>query len=484
MTERVDDLVGQIDPGLPAPAIVRRDAVLVAGPWLAGTSSVVTALRDRLPECTVVEELAAGEAPVAVVFVVSATAPLTESDCALLDSVAASTDAVLGVVTKIDVHRGWRDVLDANRRVLAGRSARYRDMPWVGAAAAPDLIPPVLDDLVAALRDLLADETLPERNQLRAWENRLSAQIDRLERDVAGAGREARLAALREQRAAALREFRLDKSERTIALRSQLQQARLQLSYFARNRCASVRTELAEDVAGVSRRGLTTFPDEVRRRAAEVVDDVAEGVDRQLADLGAELGLTVEPVQSRPAVEVGAAPLRTRGPETRLMLALGAGFGLGAALTLSRVFADLAPQWALGGAVGGAVIGLALTLWVVGVRGLLHDRAVLDRWVMEVTTRLRTALEEWVAGRVLAAETALGRAAAERDAAESARADDVVARIDRQIREHLLAGARAGAVRDRQAPVILRALAEVRDELHRLDRCEAAKYGLLNRSCE
>ena len=153
-------------------------------------------------------------------------------------------------------------------------------------------------------------------------------------------------------------------------------------------------------------------------------------------------------------------------------------------MTLSRVFADLAPQWALGGAVGGAVIGLALPLWVVGVRGLLHDRAVLDRWVMEVTTRLRTALEEWVAGRVLAAETALGRAAAERDAAESARADDVVARIDRQIREHLLAGARAGAVRDRQAPVILRALAEVRDELHRLDRCEAAKYGLLNRSCE
>ena len=77
MTDPVDDLVAQIAPGLPAPAIVRRDVVLVAGPWLAGTSSVVAALRERLPELTVAEELAAGEAPVAVVFVVSATPPST-----------------------------------------------------------------------------------------------------------------------------------------------------------------------------------------------------------------------------------------------------------------------------------------------------------------------------------------------------------------------------------------------------------------------
>jgi hypothetical protein len=39
-----------------------------------------------------------------------------------------------------------------------------------------------------------------------------------------------------------LRQRRLSKSERTIALRSQTQQARVQLSYYARNRCASVRS--------------------------------------------------------------------------------------------------------------------------------------------------------------------------------------------------------------------------------------------------
>jgi hypothetical protein len=98
--------------------------VLVTGPWLAGVSGVVAALRDRLPEHAFVEstDLLAGEAPTAVVFVVSAAAALTESDCALLDAATADTDVVIGVVSKIDVHRNWRIVLTADR----GRPARTR----------------------------------------------------------------------------------------------------------------------------------------------------------------------------------------------------------------------------------------------------------------------------------------------------------------------------------------------------------------------
>ena len=459
-----------IDACLAPPSIVRRDAVVVAGPWLAGTSSVVAALRHRLPGRSVLEadEFAAGEAPAAVVFVVSATAPLVESDCALLDVVAADTDAVIGVVSKIDVHRTWRDVLDADRALLTERAARYGDMVWVGAAAAPDLGPPVVDDLIATLTATLGDETLSRRNRLRAWESRLLALRRRLDRDVEGAGREARLAVLREQRAAQLRRFRLDKSERTIAVRSQIQQARVQLSYFARARCASVRTELREDVATMTRRRLGGVADEVRRRAVEVSGDVQQETVRQLAAVGEQLGLAVEPALAPcPVVEVGVAPLRSRGVETRLTMLLGAGFGLGFALTLSRLFADLAPQWAIGGAIGGAAAGLAAALWVVGVRGLLHDRALLDRWVTEITTALRTAMEEWVAARVLAAEAAWGRAAAECDALEGTHMEEAIARIDREIREYGVQRARAAAIRDRRAPAIERALMAVRAELNR-----------------
>ena len=65
--------------------------------------------------------------PTAVVFVVSATGPLVESDCHLLDSVAASTDLVIGVVSKIDVHRRWRDVLERTATVSSRISDAARD---------------------------------------------------------------------------------------------------------------------------------------------------------------------------------------------------------------------------------------------------------------------------------------------------------------------------------------------------------------------
>ena len=133
------------------PAVQRRDVVLVTGPWLAGTTSLIAALRERMPE----HDLRRGRRPAArrcaraVVFVVSAVAPLTESDCALLDLAAADTDLVIGVVSKIDAHRAWRDVLAADRALLAAHAPALRAMvPWVGVAAAPDLGEPMLDELV------------------------------------------------------------------------------------------------------------------------------------------------------------------------------------------------------------------------------------------------------------------------------------------------------------------------------------------------
>ena len=105
--------------------------VLVTGPWLAGTTSLIAALRERMPEHTFVEadELGPAHAPAAVVFVVSAIAPLTESDCALVDLAAKYTDLVIGVVSKIDAHRNWRDVLAADRALLAARAPRYQHVP-------------------------------------------------------------------------------------------------------------------------------------------------------------------------------------------------------------------------------------------------------------------------------------------------------------------------------------------------------------------
>ncbi len=183
-----DAMVAAIEPGLNSPGVQSRDVVLVAGPWLAGTTSLIAALRERMPEHTFIEadELGPADAPAAVVFVVSAITPLTESDCALIDSATNYTDLVVGVVSKIDAHRNWRDVLATDRARLAERAPRYAHVQWVGAAAAPDLGEPRMDELVGVLRQRLSDPDAKRRNRLRAWEARLQTVISRHEADGDG----------------------------------------------------------------------------------------------------------------------------------------------------------------------------------------------------------------------------------------------------------------------------------------------------------
>ncbi len=473
----VDALVAKVGPRPDAPAINRRDVVLVTGPWLAGISAVVAALRDRLPQHKFIEsaELGSGDAPLAVLFVVSSAARLTASDCALLDAAAENTDAVVGVVSKIDVHRKWREVLTADREILAAHAPRYRQVPWVGAAALPDVGDPDVDDLVETVAAQLADPDIARRNRLRAWQSRLQRVARRFDRDAEGAGRRARVDALRQERSTALRERRQARSERTITLRGQIQQARVQLSYFARNRCSSVRTELQEDAAGLSRRDMPGFQAYTRGRVDEVVAEVSEGITAQLADVAQATGVAVAlpDAEQLPAVDVPPPPLKSRRQETWLMMLLGAGFGLGVALTLgrlvgglaSRLSPRLAPLLTVAGAVACVAIGLAVTFLVVHIRGLLHDRALLDRWTGDVTSSLRSVTEELVATRVLVAESLLSTAVVARDEAENTQVADQVGAIDSELREHAIAAARAAALRDREMPAVNAALDAVRAEL-------------------
>lgn len=474
---RVDALVAAIGPNVSPPVINRRDAVLVAGPWLAGVSSMAAVLRQRVPQHTFVEssELAPGDAPIAVVFVVSASAPMTESDCQLLDAAAENTDLVVGVVTKVDLHLTWREVLSANRRRLAEHSRTYGQVPWIGAAAAPDAGEPQVEELLTTIQSLLADSDIVRRNRLRAWESRLRNAAQRVDRDAAGSGRRARVDALREQRSSALRHRRELRSERTITLRGQVQQAKVQLSYLARNHAASVHNELQEEIARLSRRRIPDFEEHVRDRLGAAVAEVAAGVDEHLVEVAraTAVELTLPTPEVPPAIVVPAPPLKSRRLENRLTMVVGAVFGLGVALTLSRLVAGLiarldaglAPPIVGAGIVVCVLLGLAMTAWIVNSRGLIGDRAVLDRWVGEATASLRSALEQIVASRVLVAESLLSTEATARDEAENVRVADQVSVIDGELREHALAAARAAAMRDRQMPAIRAALDAVRAEL-------------------
>jgi len=335
--------------------------IAVVGSPSAGVSSLAAALAERLPDHTVVE---ASLAPDAVVVVASAVAPLADSDVDLIERAAAGTDLVIGAVSKIDAHRGWRDVRAADRALLARRDDRYRQVPWVGVAAAPDLGEPAVDELVRALVACLA-------------------KPDRLPR-----GRQT------------------SRSADAIAVRGGIQRARLTLTYFVRRRCAEIGTDLRAAAAELPRGGMARFGD---------------GVHDAVADFGAELALVIDEAIDRAMGEFALTPPRASAPaptqlplprpssrrlETRLMVVLGGGFGLGVALTLGRLTTQLGPGSDLIGLVVGGAVGLLLTIWVVGIRGVLHDRALMDRWVGEVIATLRSGGEETVARRMLDAEIA------------------------------------------------------------------------------
>ena len=208
----------------------------------------------------------------------------------------------------------------------------------------------------------------------------------------------------------------------------------------------------------MTRRRLPEFETYVGTRVNEVVAEVEAGITAHLSDVATELEMTAPQAPPQPPPPtVPPPPLKSRRLETRLMMVLGVGFGLGVALGISRLFAGLAPGLTIAGLVAGGVIGLLLTVWVVGMRGLLSDRAVLDRWINEVTAALQSTVEERVA--------ALTADGAQREEADAEVASGQVSEIDAELREHAVATARAAALRDRRLPPLQKALETVRAEL-------------------
>lgn len=258
-------------------------------------------------------------------------------------------------------------------------------MPWVGVAAALHLGEPNVEDLIAALRDSLAAPRRSDRNALRGSEKRLVSSQQRNRSSSVGPA-----------------------SPATGESRVALQRVRLGLLRFIRDECASMRAELRDAAAAIPAGGAGRFETRVRDDAARFLADLDEEMTRAVSELaldhvaGDQAGLVGEPAPP----EIAGPPSASRCLETRLMAVLGAGFGLGIALASNRLFSGLAPGLSIAGWVAGCLIGSALVVWVVRTRGVLSERALLDRWVAEVAATLRWHGEARVAERLLAVEWA------------------------------------------------------------------------------
>lgn len=196
---------------------------------------------------------------------------------------------------------------------------------------------------------------------------------------------------------------------RATFMRGQAQLARVQLGAQARVMCSALRAELGGEAAQLSRRDLGAFEGRVRREALRVATELDQALDRRLAGLVEVAGVSAAGHTDQPGEPVEVyLPLR-RSPrlENRLSALLGVGFGFSVSLTAGRLVAELRPSWASAAAFGCGAAGLLLTIWIVGARRLLTERAVMERRVVEAVANLRVALEERLITRVLAVESAL-----------------------------------------------------------------------------
>jgi hypothetical protein len=92
---------------------------------------------------------------------------------------------------------------------------------------------------------------------------------------------------------------------------------------------------------------------------------------------------------------------------------------------------------------------------------VLHDRAVVDRWVGAVTARLREAAEQRVAHRVLTAEVRFTGEAAAQDERAAATLARRIEQIDAELRDIAALTARWAAEGQRELPRLRSALARV-----------------------
>ncbi len=177
--------------------------------------------------------------------------------------------------------------------------------------------------------------------------------------------------------------------------------ARVQLSALVRTSCAVLRTDLAAEASGLTRRGADAFEDLVRREVRRVWRDVDDAM--------VELGLPADASLSSPyptQVDYLLPPRRRPELENQLTTLLGAGFGTGVALTCWRLVAVLWPGAMPAAGVACGLLGLGLTAWTVLARRLLTERNAAERWMLEGVANLRPVLEEHVVTRMLVAESA------------------------------------------------------------------------------
>ena len=406
----------------------------------------------------------AAAAAAALLFVVDASAPFTRGELDFVRAVADRVETVHFVMTKTDAFRGWREIIEADRTLLARYAPRFAQAPFHpvssrladAAAAASD--PRIGQALTArsgfaGLRSILRSDvasvaaTISEANIVRTSITVLAGTLARLDGSrqalTSGADQaevlEARRGQLVAQRKAGTRGWQ-------VMLRAEIQRARVELTH-----------ETAREVreAGQMFRGSIDQADnaELKQmafhidayvqamtarahgRLTEAMGRICHTVLRELFT-PPELTVLVAQLATRPY-----STLATRGHEKprnlddTILTMTGAGMGF----SLSRLVTML-PAAALPAAFGvvlmpvSIVMGGAAAMYLVRSRRRMATKAHLKQWLMEVLGEVKAQIERNIAEQFIEADEQLTLALDDALTRQVAALDEMIREVDGALR--------------------------------------------------
>lgn len=423
-------------------------------------------------------EAAAGAT--ALLFVVDAAAPFTRGELGFLQRLADQVETVVFALTKTDLHRGWRQVLETDQALLAQHVPRFAGADFLpvaarlfeAAAAAPTAEVAALlrersgvAQLQSALQRQVAGRAvmLGEANVLRALATGLAGVVARLESDeralISADGGGAAAEELRRRREELTARRRYAGRGWQLRLRGEVQRARVESLHDVANQVRSVQTWFRRAVDEADRATLAQLPCQLDAALQVLAARVTAGLAGRLSRLTeaalAELFTPAElaPVRSellrrggdRPPIVLRSPERRAAGSEDKLLIAMGVSAGLG----IGRVAA--LPLAGLGAAAGlvvlpvTIVLGLGAGWWMVRARQQAADRAQLKQWLADVLAETRSVLDQVVAEQFIDAEQQLALALDEALGRRLAAIEDELREVDRALR--LDTADRAGELR-------------------------------------
>jgi len=391
----------------------------------------------------------------ALLFVVDASSPFTSTELQFLRNMGDRVETVLFALSKVDSFRGWREVLDADRQLLAQHAPRFADAVFhpvsarmfESAGKAPNEQMAVMlrersgiAELQGAMQQMLIGRSamLSEANTLRALSSALGAQKAKLQAEsrALSAG-EAEAELLRERRDQLTAERRTSTRGWQLKLRGEVQRTRVEIGHESSRQMRDAQAYFRQVIDSAKREQLTALPQQVdialQTMSQRVSMALSERLNRvtnvSLSELFSAEELDVIRAQFARA---GGPPVILRPPEKRpptaedkLLVFMGISGGVGAGKIAALPLAGVA---ILNPVVLPAtiIIGLGAGWWMARTRKHAADKQHMKQWLVEAIADARSTLDQLVAEQLIEAEQQLSMAL---DEALSRRIDAIEAEM-------------------------------------------------------